>query len=229
MGWMSQLRLQQLTGWQAAGDGRGSATLELVRERGRWWSMSRCGRGEVPEAAGAQDRTGLVGRASQPGKVSVRSVCCQFSTRFSARKLGKYVGQQQVSRYLPGRPGSRQHRASSAQSPRAVTERPGPGLPRCGARCCVGYEDSTIETGPAHWLQGCFDVRLSQPKLGWDADSVRKALSRSTALQLLVCLLAPFSPLCKQVVPTRAITAVCPCTWLRGHVCRCHSGLCGPR
>lgn len=47
-----------LTGWQAAGDGRCSATLELVRERDRWWSMSRCGRGEVPEAAGAQDWTG---------------------------------------------------------------------------------------------------------------------------------------------------------------------------
>lgn len=41
--------------------------------------------------------------------------------------------------------------------------------------CCIGYEDSTIETGPAHWFQGWFDVRLSQPKLGWDADSVRKS------------------------------------------------------
>lgn len=79
MGWMSQLRLQQLTGWQAAGDGRGSATLELVRERVRWWSTSRCGRGEVPEAAGAQDWTGPVGRASQPGKVSVSSVYPQLA------------------------------------------------------------------------------------------------------------------------------------------------------
>lgn len=180
MGWMSQLRLQQLTGWQAAGDGRGSATLELVRERGRWWSMSRCGRGEVPEAAGAQDRdwTGGQGESTWEG-------VCQFSplpvsTRFSARKLGRYQGQQQVSRYLPGRPGSKTAPGKQCPEPQSSGRAPRPRTaqdctgPMCGARCCVGYEDSTIETGPAHWLQGWFDVRLSQPKLGWDADSVRK-------------------------------------------------------
>lgn len=56
MGWMSQLRLQQLTGWQAAGDGRGSATLGLVRERevdgGRCPGVEE---EKCPEAAGAQD------------------------------------------------------------------------------------------------------------------------------------------------------------------------------
>lgn len=74
MGWMSQPCLQRLTGWQAAGDGRGSATLGLVRERGRWWSMSRCGRGEGPEATGAQDRTGL-GWTGGQGESTWEGVC----------------------------------------------------------------------------------------------------------------------------------------------------------
>lgn len=61
MGWMSQLRLQQLTGWQAAGDGRGSATVEggLVRERERSMvlDVQVVEEEKCPEAAGAQDWT----------------------------------------------------------------------------------------------------------------------------------------------------------------------------
>lgn len=54
MGWMSQLRLQQLTEWQAAGDGRGSATVEGGLEREREVDGGRCpgcGRGEVPRGS----------------------------------------------------------------------------------------------------------------------------------------------------------------------------------
>lgn len=154
----------------------------FVRERGRWLSMSRCGRGEVPRGSWSPglDWTGLdwrAGRVNLGRCLSVHSLL-SVSTRFSARKLGKYLGQQQVSRYLPGRLGRREHRAAVPRAPEPqsrvadrVTERPGPAR---RARCCIGYEDSTIETRPAHWPQGWFDVRISQPKLGWDADSVRK-------------------------------------------------------
>lgn len=173
--------------------------------------MSRCGREEKSPRQLAPktglDWTGPVGRASQPGKVSVSSVYWQFSTRISAMKLGKYLGQRRVSRYLPGR----QHRASSGQSPpEPQTECPGLGL-RCPG-CCIGYEDSTIETGPAHWFQAWFDVRLSQPKLGWDADSVRKSSLQiySTPAASLLC--HSILTLWKQVDPPlmRAIVAVCP-------------------
>lgn len=74
---------------------------------------------------------------------------------------------------------------------------PGPGP--APALLCPGAasatSDSTIETGPAHWLQGWFDVRLSQPKLGWDADSVRKSSPDLQRSKLLACLPAPSLPL----------------------------------
>jgi hypothetical protein len=53
----------------------------------------RCGRGE--EAAGAQDRTRLAqGKSTREGVcLSVHTLSLLLvSTRFSARKLGKYMG-----------------------------------------------------------------------------------------------------------------------------------------
>lgn len=154
------------------------------RERSMVVDVQVWKRGEVPEAAGAQDWTGLDWAGGQ-GE-STREGVCQFgllavSTRISAMKLGKYLGQRagiQVPTWQTA-PGKQRPEPPGAPSPRQSVGRFGTAVPGC----CIGYGDSTIETGPAHWFQGWFDVRLSQPKLGWDADSVRRS-----SLQIVVDL-----------------------------------------
>ena len=148
--------------------------------------MSRCWKRRSPQGSWSPrlDRTGGQGELTWEGvwQFSLLPV----STRFSARKLGKYLDQQQVSRYLPGR----------KLTPQGLSALRGPRAPEHSdrARCCVGYEDSTIETAPIHWLQGWFDVRTLPAETGVGCGQCPQALSRSTATRLVYSL-APCLPL----------------------------------